>query len=155
MILELGHGGSFFIFQFMRLFLSVISLICIFLASCSDESPSDALKNATEYAELGTIPAREVNVASLDFDNKTSLWKLNNTLYSGFAVSFYEDSTKKECIGILDGKKENLSLKWYPDGRLKLKASYHKGKLHGNISQISCYPIALRTNRAAMVQLPF
>ena len=57
--------------------------------------------------------------------------KLNNTPYSGYAVSYYSDSTLKEKIGILNGKTESQSLTFYEDGHLKQLSNYRNGKLHG------------------------
>lgn len=56
---------------------------------------------------------------------------MNDQLFSGYAVSFYEDSTLKSKEGILNGKKENKSIHWYPDGHFKQIENYNNGKLHG------------------------
>ncbi len=77
------------------------------------------------------VPETIVVKSALQYNPKTSLWTLNDQLYSGYAVSFYQDSTLKEKIGILDGKKQNEAIQWFPDGHLKNVTNYHKGKLHG------------------------
>lgn len=77
------------------------------------------------------IPQVIVDHSALSYDNKTSLWSLGDQLYSGYAVDYYQDSTLREKIGILDGRRQHQTIQWYPDGNYKLKANYHKGKLHG------------------------
>ena len=77
------------------------------------------------------IPIKSVKKSVLVYNNKTSIWTLNEIPYSGFAVSYYPDNTLKEKIGILNGKKEHKFTQWYPDGHLKNVSNYHNGKLHG------------------------
>ena len=76
------------------------------------------------------IPDTIVNKSILSYNNEKSLWTLNEKPYSGYAVSYYQ-STLRERIGILNGRKETLANLWYPKGNLKQVANYHNGKLHG------------------------
>ena len=92
----------------------------------------EAKKNIPSLPEsLLQVPDRTVHLSSLYYDTKTSQWSLNEELYSGYMVSFHQDSTLKEKIGILNGKKQDQAMRWYPDGKLKQVANYHQGKLHG------------------------
>lgn len=77
------------------------------------------------------IPDMIVNKSLLHYNSNKSLWTYNNQPYSGFAVSYHQDSTLMEKIGLLNGKAESLSKLWYPTGNLKQIANYHNGKLHG------------------------
>lgn len=77
------------------------------------------------------VPDILVNESLLLYDNSTSQWTLNDSLFSGYKVSFHKNGTIKEKTGIYKGKRQNKSLKWYPDGKLQVEANYHKGKLHG------------------------
>lgn len=77
------------------------------------------------------IPTQIIDKSALYYNNKTSLWTLDEQLYSGYAVSFYEDSTMQEKFGILDGRKQNQAINWFPNGQYKQTANYQKGKLHG------------------------
>lgn len=77
------------------------------------------------------IPDTIVDKATLWYNNKKSLWTLNEVPYSGYAESYYQDSTLRERIVILNGRKETLTNLWYPNGNLKQIANYHNGKLHG------------------------
>lgn len=66
------------------------------------------------------------------YDPKTSRWHLDDELYSGFAVSYYEDGTFKEKFGILNGRKHGQSIHCYKDGHYRLVANYQDGKLDGD-----------------------
>ncbi len=77
------------------------------------------------------VPEKRVIKSALEYNHNTSLWTLNDLPYSGFAISYYPDRNLMEKFGILDGKKQNVAIQWYPDGHFKNVANYHKGKLHG------------------------
>ncbi|MFK7773215.1 MAG: toxin-antitoxin system YwqK family antitoxin [Saprospiraceae bacterium] len=77
------------------------------------------------------IPAVTLDKSKLDYNNKTSLWYLNEKQFSGYAVTYFQDSMLMQKIGILDGKKQNIATDWYPDGEVKHSANYHLGKLQG------------------------
>lgn len=92
----------------------------------------EAKKNIPNSPEaVVEMPDQTVDISLLRYNNKTSLWSLNEELYSGYIVSFHQDSTLREKIGVLNGKKQDQALRWYPDGNLKQVANYHQGKLHG------------------------
>jgi len=118
----------------------IFSLFCLLAIACQNEhevNPEDISgdinKNISESSvEVVTdIPGRTIDKSLIDYDNSTSQWSLNDSLFSGYMVSFYEDGSPKSKTGIYNGKRQNKLLKWYDDGRLKEEASYHKGKLHG------------------------
>lgn len=109
-----------------RFFLISLSLSLTFI-SCLEQR-STVPKTANNLLE---IPNQEMNKAKLYYNTQTSLWIWNEQLYSGYAVTFYDNGMLKEKFGILDGKKQNESILWYPDGHYKQVANYHKGKLHG------------------------
>jgi len=119
-----------------NLFLVVIALVLI---SCTKENKGGSLAEEESKAVITTIdtlskrllPDSTVNKTQLNYDTKTSLWTLNDKIYSGYAVDFYEDGKPKEKIGILNGKKENESIYWYADGHYQQIAHYRNGKLHG------------------------
>lgn len=103
------------------------------LTSCSEMETSTMLASADSVDTLLVdLPDKTVHRSALFYDTKKSLWTLNHQLYSGYAVSFYQDSTLKEKFGILAGRKQNQVINWYPDGRHKRVANYHRGKLHGD-----------------------
>lgn len=101
------------------------------MISCTENSNEKKVDLLDLDVASVAIPDRVMNKSSLNYDNRTSIWSLNNEPFSGFMVSFHQDSTLKEKTGILDGKKQNQFIQWFPDGKLKQLAHYHKGKLHG------------------------
>ena len=115
----------------MKYIIPMIFLFGALMMSCAEDRNEKKVHDLNLEVSSVTIPDSVVNKSSLNYDNRTSLWSLNNEPFSGYMVSFYQDSTLKEKAGILDGKKQNQFIEWYPDGKLKQVAHYHKGKLHG------------------------
>lgn len=112
--------------------LLIVFMFCILLTGCSERASTTTISLVPNpFDTLLEIPNKIVDKSALYYNTKTSLWTLDDQLYSGYAVSFYRDSMLKEKIGILKGRKQNKAVKWYPDGHYKQLANYHKGKLHG------------------------
>ncbi len=112
-----------------------ILLFLIILSACliaCSENRADKTSQAPKQEEFPkSIPERFIDRSSLNYDKATSEWFLDKELFSGYMVSYYQDSTLKEKVGILEGRKENKSIYWFPDGELKQVANYSRGKLHG------------------------
>lgn len=109
---------------------AIVFMFSVLIVGCAENR--EAKEGLPTSPELSVkIPDRTVQISALKYDNKTSLWYLNEELYSGYMVSFHQDSTLKEKIGILNGKKQNQATQWYPNGTLKQVANYQQGKLHG------------------------
>ena len=112
----------------------LVLFILIIMISCKqkDESKFVNLKVLPEISvQEVEIPNVSMDKSEIVYDNKVSKWYFNNHLFSGYAVSYYPDSTLKEKIGVFKGKRENLSQKWFPNGKLKEVANFREGKLHG------------------------
>jgi len=105
----------------------LILLSSFLFIACFEQKEKPSQSN-TDVVE---VPETIVLKSAIKYHHKKSLWTLNNRPYSGFAVSYYPDSTLKEKFGILNGKKQSQFMQWYPDGHLKNVTNYHKGKLHG------------------------
>ncbi|WP_424000167.1 toxin-antitoxin system YwqK family antitoxin [Maribacter sp. IgM3_T14_3] len=95
---------------------------------CSEQKGKISQYGSEDNVEL---PETIVTKSEITYNHKISLWTLNDRPYSGFAVSYYPDSTLMEKFAILRGKKQNKSIQWYPDGHLKNVTNYHNGKLNG------------------------
>ena len=110
------------------LFVVLMSLV----VSCSTKEEKASIKTSSFIeAPSFEVPTNTIDKSNLEYDRMTSTWTLDNVLYSGYAVSYYQDSTLKQKFGILNGKKQNESTDWFPDGRVKYLVHYHQGKLHG------------------------
>lgn len=106
--------------------------VSVLLAGCAEKKSTTKTSHTPSPVDtLVEIPNKQVDKSTLYYNTKTSLWTLDDQLYSGYAVSFYRDSTLKEKIGILNGRKQNQAIQWYRDGHYKQMANYHQGKLHG------------------------
>ena len=109
---------------------NLIFLVLILL-SCSEPTKKNIGEPAKETIISLEIPDKIMDNSKLHYNKKTSLWTLEEALFSGYAVSYFEDSTLMQKVGILNGKKQNESKDYFPDGHLKYLANYHQGKLHG------------------------
>lgn len=109
-------------------------MILVIAMSVSCAKQKDKSKHTDEMLTSIAIPAQTVDQSRLSYDRKAAVWTLDRNdgiPFSGYAVSFYPDSTLKQQFGIFNGKKQSTFKAWYPDGHLKYAANYHQGKLHG------------------------
>lgn len=127
----------------MNLFLSYIIkkqfiLILVFcsliVTGCNQKNEAKKKKavglSSSEY-QHNEIPNISLDKTLLKYDKNTSMYLLDNTPFSGYMVSYYQDGILKEKIGLHNGKKQNEATYWYPDGTLKRISNYHEGRLHG------------------------
>ncbi|MBB4080570.1 antitoxin component YwqK of YwqJK toxin-antitoxin module [Lewinella aquimaris] len=114
----------------MKCLTQIVLLLNMLLTSCA-EKETKVPPTPTLTATSVEIPNISVDRSLLTYDNKASLWTLKDQPYSGYIVSFHQDSTLKEKIGIRAGKKQNQAIRWYADGHLQEVANYQEGKLHG------------------------
>lgn len=114
----------------------ILLMFVIFLVGCKEKRAPKITEITTLIASVdilsNSIPDRIVNRSDLFYDTKNSIWTLNNELYSGYVVSYYQKNTLKEKFGILNGKKQNQAIQWYSDGNFREQKNYHLGKLHGD-----------------------
>ena len=115
----------------MSRFELIIFLFPLLIFGCLKQSEKNSLIVTEEIFLALDIPEVEIEKSALNYNNKKSLWTIDGKLFSGYAISYFEDGTMQEKVGILEGKKQNESIAWYPDGYLKQVAKYHIGKLHG------------------------
>ncbi len=100
--------------------------------SCSDHIAKDTSADLTEVkVEIVDIPNRKIEKSAAIYDKQSSQWTYENQLFSGYLVSYYPDSTVKESMSVYNGKLESETKQWNPNGRIKLRANYHNGRLHG------------------------
>jgi len=111
--------------------ITFIGIFCYLFVSCGYEPVKDVTAVSGRIESVLDIPDITVGFSDLSFDKMTSLWSLDNTLFSGYAVSYFQDSILREKTTFLNGRKQNLSTLWYPDGHQKLIENYHHGKLNG------------------------
>ena len=113
----------------MKTFFWLFLFSSFLFMACSEKKVELSQSNDTDI--VLEVPEIIVSKSAVKYDHKISLWTLNNSPYSGFVVSYYPDSTLKEKLGILNGKKQNETTQWFPDGHLKIVTNYNRGKLHG------------------------
>lgn len=109
----------------LRIILFLVGL-CFF--SCVPKKVERELHFIDETVK---IPQETVDITEVSFDPKTSTWRRNNELFSGYVEQYYPNRSIKQSIGVLNGKRQKQTHVWFPDGHLKEVSNYHKGKLHG------------------------
>ncbi len=105
----------------MKVYFSIV-LIASFIFGC-------AKYDNDESAVLINHPV--VDKSKLEYNNKTSIWSLNNQPFSGYAIDYFENGMRKEKFGVLNGRKEGEAKAWFPNGNIRQSANYKQGKLHG------------------------
>lgn len=106
-------------------------ILGLLLFGCSKSTIKEPNPKAYPQKTVLPLPATTVDKSELHFNRKKSIWTLDNQLFSGYAVVYYPDSTLKEKIGFLEGRKQNKATVYYLDGHEKFVHYYYKGKLHG------------------------
>ena len=115
----------------MKSIISVLSLLSVLITSCAEMTDKKSIEIANSIDTLIAIPDTTIDMSLLHYDNKTSIWTVDNQRYSGYAVSYYQDGVLKGKIGFFDGRKQNQATQWFPDRHLKRISNYHKGRLNG------------------------
>lgn len=113
---------------------------CIFLIvflsytifTCSENRMEQVGTSPLKWVDSLEVPINEIDKSELIYDRLQSIWMLDGMPYSGQAISQYDEGTLKEKTGFLNGKKQNESIHYYPDGNHKSISNYHLGKLHGD-----------------------
>lgn len=109
-----------------------IPVVLLFLAvGCKDHTPVSVSHIPPVVDTLVVIPDTTVAFSELQHIKNTSVWTWNGQPFSGYAISFYQDSSLSQQVGFSQGKKEGKASRWYPAGHLRQIATYHQGKLHG------------------------
>ena len=114
----------------VKLLLSLV-VIGFLLFGCSKPTTKKTEEKVYPQKTVFSLPPITIDKSMLYFNRKKSIWTLDNQLFSGYAVAYYPDSTLKEKIGFLEGRKQNNATVYYPDGHKKFVQHYYRGKLHG------------------------
>lgn len=109
----------------------IIILLSLLAIHCSKPIEKTATQRTDAVVKSLIVPNQTIDKAKLSYNKKGGLWTLGGEPFSGYAVSFYPDSTLQQKFGLYEGKKQNEATDWYPDGQLKYLANYHKGQFHG------------------------
>lgn len=110
---------------------SLLIFLALIFVGCSQPTNKKGATTTEKKAAVQAIPDNTIDKNELVFKKENSRWYYNDTLFSGFAISKYENDSLLQKIGILNGKKENVCIDWYPNGKMKTLKNYHQGRLHG------------------------
>ena len=75
------------------------------------------------------LAEKVVDADAIIIKNKTAFF--HDELFTGKAVSYYENGQKKEETNYKDGKLHRTGTQWYKDGQKKAEFNIIDGKLHG------------------------
>lgn len=78
------------------------------------------------------IPDKTANISDPNLTKKAALVYLNDSLYSGFLVSHYEDGKLQSMAGYVKGKLEGESFQYYNNGQLRESRFYRKNRKTGH-----------------------
>ena len=87
--------------------------------------------NTHEIEDSLIIPQYFIQKDSLRYDRKTSIWYQEDSPFSGYAEIHLSNGQLYEQFGVLNGRMQNQSIEWFPNGEVRRIAHYHHGKLHG------------------------
>ncbi|MEM9679496.1 MAG: toxin-antitoxin system YwqK family antitoxin [Bacteroidota bacterium] len=104
-----------------------IVLICVFIYGCNSLNGTDG----TERPSRSVVFGQPVLNDSIVFDRKKGVALYHNKLFTGTAISYYDNDSVATSIDFLEGKRHGQYKKWFEDGNLCFKASYSNGKRHG------------------------
>lgn len=118
-------------FQAQIKYIICSALAFILLLSCNQDNNRSTIHNASVLSGLTEIPDIIVEKSNLVYINSESIWQLEGEAYSGIVVSYFPDSTLKEEMTLLNGKRVHVFKQWHANGKLKQLANYLEGHLHG------------------------
>jgi len=97
------------------------------ICSCGQERSTALLGNSSiDRSELASVNSRDLVLRAQE-----GLFCYNNQPFTGLAVRHYADSALAEEVVYIDGKREEVLKRWFPNGQLSQKACYRNGRLHG------------------------
>jgi len=99
-------------------------LVCIHCLNLVEEKQKST--------DLIIIPRIIVNEKQVSYNNRDAKWYYNDMAFTGYIEEDFSDGSTQKRFGVYHGLKHGSSLHWYKDGRLRMSANYHLGKLHGD-----------------------
>lgn len=118
----------------------IFIVLILQLVNCAKPIKKEVEKPLVEVIKSLEVPADTIDKSKLHYNRMTSIWTLDGKPFSGYAVNYFPDSTLRQKIGIVDGKKQHETTDYYPDGHIKFSVNYHQGKLHGEKKSWSAGP---------------
>lgn len=100
--------------------------IVMVLLSCSSHSES-----GLSTAAIDQLETKEVNESQLDLKPREGLVYDQGELFTGTAVSFYDNGTKAQSVDYVNGLKDGKKLMWFENGDISFESLYIGGKQNG------------------------
>lgn len=119
--------------------INLISLaVLLLLAGCGsyggDVQEAHYLgRDVSPVYDVPQIPNQRVSKDQLTLMPLEGKWFFQQEPFSGHALVFHPDSSLAESVGFLEGKREGIAQKWYPDGQLRKESFYRANKLDGTV----------------------
>ncbi|NRA11139.1 MAG: hypothetical protein HRT57_04185 [Crocinitomicaceae bacterium] len=87
-----------------------------------------ALLSCTQIMSWKEVQAKELRLVHAE-----GLTYLDDALFTGNAVAYYDNGKKSEQVEYRKGKKKGVSRLWFKDGSISYVAYYRNNKLHGSV----------------------
>jgi antitoxin component YwqK of YwqJK toxin-antitoxin module len=119
--------------NFLGRFLVYISL---FLFSCEQEGESTKVE---EVININMVHYTDHKLENVIINRRNGLWlsKTDSTLISGFVFGIHPNDSMALKFGVVNGKKEGVSLSYFTSGKLNSKENYKNNKLSGVVKRWS------------------
>lgn len=114
----------------MKRNLWIILVLTICVSCTKNELKQTENSQNTKVVPFREIPDTIIDKSTLIYKASISRWMLNDKPYSGHVVR-YSENKLIERFSVLDGRKQNQSVHWFPDGHKQYLANYHEGLLYG------------------------
>jgi len=92
-------------------------IICLIVSGCGSQYENDKYPDGTCDCEKLTGPVGG--------------WKMNNQLYTGKCVTYYENGNKESEADFLDGKIHGHMISYYPNGNIEEDSEWINGEAAG------------------------
>lgn len=79
------------------------------------------------------VPTTKVAHDQLVLNSMEGIWSLGGDPYSGYSLQYYPNGNIRTKTGFYKGKKQGLSSEYYPDGHPKHQTPYHQNLMHGEV----------------------
>ena len=123
-IKQVGYMGALFIVG--------CALITLFSANIYSGDTSDKRK-ALSITEAPKRLMAQVRHDRLKLNASEGNVYHGDTLFSGYAMKYYNNGKVAEKIAFRNGKREGLTQRWYPEGMLSFQGTYVQNRRHGSI----------------------
>ena len=125
----------------MKHLITSLLFITSFLFSTSCTQAVEKLVEEVNIVEetIKTVPEMEYLIDEVTQNRENGLWllKADAMQISGYVVSKFANDSLALRFGVVEGKKEGISVAYYPSGNIRNHENYRNNKLDGEVRRWS------------------